>query len=173
MLAPGAPPATGVAFVQVILALHILSVLIAFGVLFSYPLLMGVGARLDPTAMPWFHRMQQAVSRRLISPGLLLVVIFGVILASDYHAWHAFYVQWGIGAAIVIGAIEGAFMGPRAGRLADLAARDTEPDGPGTARVPTLSDEYRAVFTQVAAGATLISLIVVVTVYLMAVHAGG
>ena len=57
--------------------------------------------------MPWFHRMQQAVSRWLIGPGLLLVVIFGVILASKYHAWHAFYVQWGIGAAIVMGALEG------------------------------------------------------------------
>jgi hypothetical protein len=170
MLAPA------VTFDQVILALHIMSVVIAFGVLFSYPLFMAVGARLDPSSMPWFHRMQQIVSRRLISPGLLLVVIFGVILASELHAWKAFYVQWGIGASIVIGALEGMFMIPRTGRLAELARRDIEPAGVGgdrIKRVGTLSVEYRAVFRQVVIGSGVVSLIVLVTIFLMAVHAGA
>ena len=109
MLAPA------VLFVQVILALHILAVVAAFGVLFAYPIFLTIGARLDPGAMPWFHRMQQAVSRWLIGPGLLLVVIFGVILASKYHAWHAFYVQWGIGAAVVMGGAGGDVHDPAGG----------------------------------------------------------
>jgi hypothetical protein len=157
-------------FDQVILALHIISVVVAFGVVFTYPLFMSVGARLDPTAMPWFHHMQQAVSRRLVSPGLLLVVVFGVILASEYHAWHAFYVQWGIGVAIVIGGLEGMFMSPRAGRLSQLARRDLDA---GEARAGTLSAEYRAVFRQVAGGATVVSALVLVTIYMMAAHVGA
>jgi hypothetical protein len=165
--------ARAVTFDRVILALHIMSVVIAFGVLFSYPLFMAVGARLDPSSMPWFHRMQQIVSRRLISPGLLLVVIFGVILASELHAWKAFYVQWGIGASIVIGALEGMFMIPRTGRLAELARRDIEPGGAGTERVGTLSVEYRAVFRQVVIGSGAVSLIVLATIFVMAVHAGA
>jgi hypothetical protein len=166
MLAPA------VLFVQVILALHILSVVAAFGVLFAYPIFMTIGYSLDPGAMPWFHRMQQAVSRWLIGPGLLLVVIFGVILASKYHAWHAFYVQWGIGAAIVMGALEGMFMIPREGRLADLARRDLEATGQaGT--VVTRSAEYQALFRQVAIGGMALSLIVILTIYFMAIQAGA
>jgi hypothetical protein len=172
MLAPA------VLFVQVILALHILAVVAAFGVLFAYPIFMTIGARLDPHAMPWFHRMQQAVSRWLINPGLLLVVIFGVILASKYHAWHAFYVQWGIGAAVVMGALEGMFMIPRQGRLAELARRDLEAaagrDGgqPGVA-VVTRSPEYETVFRQVSIGGMALSVIVILTVYFMATQAGA
>ena len=158
-------------FVQVILALHILSVVAAFGVVFAYPIFMTIGARLDPGAMPWFHRMQQAVSRWLIGPGLLLVVIFGVILASKYHAWHAFYVQWGIGAAVVMGALEGMFMIPREGRLADLARRDLEV-APGGA-VVTRSAEYQTVFRQVAFGGMAMNLIVILTIYFMATQAGA
>jgi len=120
--------------------------------------------------MPWFHRMQQAVSRWLIGPGLLLVVIFGVILASKYHAWHAFYVQWGIGAAIVMEALEGMFMIPREGRLADLARRDLEAQ-PGA--VVTRSAEYQTVFRRVAIGGMALNLIVILTVYFMATQAGA
>ena len=159
-------PVLAVTFVQIILALHIVSVVIAFGVVFSYPLFMGVGARLDPTAMPWFHRLQQIIGRYLVSPGLLLVVVFGVILASEDHAWKHFYVQWGIGAAIVIGAIEGMVLIPRTGRLADLARADLESG-------VSLGSAYRAVFRQVSVATAAVSVIVVVTVYLMAVHAGG
>ena len=158
-------------FVQVILALHILSVVAAFGVVFAYPIFMTIGARLDPGAMPWFHRMQQAVSRWLIGPGLLLVVIFGVILASKYHAWHAFYVQWGIGAAVVMGGLEGMFMIPREGRLADLARRDLEV-APGGA-VVTRSAEYQTVFRQVSFGGMAMNLIVILTIYFMATQAGA
>ena len=168
MLAPA------VAFSDVILALHVIAVVVAFGVLFAYPLFMLVGARLDARAMPWFHQMQVSVSRRLVAPGLLLVVVFGVILATEDHAWKAFYVQWGIGAAIVIGAIEGLFMVPRAGRLADLARRDTGADAAsGSAGVATLSAEYRAAARQVLSGAVAISLIVLVTIVLMALHVGA
>jgi uncharacterized membrane protein len=165
--------AAAVTFDQVILALHIMAVVIAFGVVFTYPLFMVVGARLDPASMAWFHRMQRTVSRVIVNPGLLLAVVFGVILASEFHAWHAFYVQWGIGAAIVIGGIEGVFMIPRTGRLAELARRDVEPGGPGTERVGALSAEYRAVHRQVVAGSLLVSLIVLVTIFLMAIHAGA
>jgi hypothetical protein len=62
-----------VAYSDVILALHVIAVVVAFGVLFAYPLCMLVGVRLDARAMVWFHQMQVSVSRRLVAPGLLLV----------------------------------------------------------------------------------------------------
>ncbi len=172
----GVVPAGSVTFDEVILALHIISVMVAFGVLFAYPLFMLLGARLDPAAMPWFHQMQLSVSRRLIAPGLVLVVIFGVILASEYHAWHAFYVQWGVGVSIVIGGLEGMLMIPRSGRLAEIARRDTGsavPAAGGAMRVGALSAEYRTVQRQVLLGSSVISLLVLVTIFLMALHVGS
>lgn len=155
---------------EVVLALHIIFVVIGFGIVFAYPLFMTVGARMDPLSMPWFHQMQQAVSRRLVAPSLLLVVIFGVALASKLNAWHAFYVQWGIGAAIVIGGLEGMVMIPRSGRLAELARRDVGDRG---GRHGALSAEYHGVQRQVLLVATLISLLVLATVVLMAMHVRG
>jgi hypothetical protein len=76
VLAPAA------AFWQYILAIHILAVVAGFGVVFAYPVFVLVGRRLDPGAMPWFHRMQAAVGQRVINPGLAVVVIAGVYLAS-------------------------------------------------------------------------------------------
>ena len=81
--------------------------------------------------------------------------------------------QWGIGAAIVIGGLEGMFMIPRAGRLADLARRDLDAQAGQPGTVVTRSAEYQALFRQVALGATAMSLIVVLTVYFMATQAGA
>ena len=163
-------PIASITFDEVILTLHIIFAIVAFGVVFTWPLVMAAGSRLDPRAMPWLHQMQQLVGRRIVSPGLLLVVVFGVILASEYHAWKLFYVQWGVGAAIVIGAIEGAVLIPRAGRLADIARRDV---GAGDHGTVTLSAEYRGLQRQLMLANALVSVIVVLTVYLMVIRAGA
>jgi hypothetical protein len=152
---------------ELVLAAHIASVVVGFGIVFAYPLFMTVGARLDPPSMAWFHQMQQAVSRRLVSPALVLVVIFGVALASKFNAWSAFYVQWGIGVSIVIGALEGMVLIPRTGRLAELARRDAGEHG---APHGALSAEYHSVQRQVLLVATSISVLVLVTIVLMAMH---
>jgi hypothetical protein len=156
---------TAVALWQVILAVHIAAVVVAFGVTFAYPLLGVVGRRLDPHAMPWFHRMQQQVGRRLISPGLAVVLLAGVYLASDLHQWKRFYVAWGLAVAIVLGALEGAFMIRSEGKLAELAERDLAPSGPGD-----LSGEYDALARRTGAVGAGMSALVLVTVYLMTVQ---
>jgi hypothetical protein len=157
---------------EVVLALHIASVVVGFGIVFAYPLFMTVGARLDPPSMAWFHQMQQAVSRRLVSPALVLVVIFGVALASKFNSWSAFYVQWGIGVSIVIGGLEGLVLIPRTGRLAELARRDAGDHGGGSPPTP-LSAEYYGVQRQVLLVAGVISVLVLATIVLMTMHVRG
>jgi uncharacterized membrane protein len=157
-----------VAFWQVVLAVHIVAVIAGFGVVFSYPLFVFAGARMDPRAMPWFHRMQQMIGRRLINPALALVLIAGIYLASDLHQWKSFYVGWGVAAVVVIGALEGAVMIPGEGKLAELAARDVAAAGSGGV---SWSPEYEAQVKRVGAFGTVLSLLIVVTVYLMTVQA--
>jgi uncharacterized membrane protein len=161
MLAPAA------AFHDYVLAVHILAVVVAFGVTFSYPLFFVVGMRLDPRAMPWFHRMQQNISRRIVSPGLGVILIAGIILASDEHQWKHFYVQWGIAIVIVIGALVGAVQARGEGQLADLAQRDVAAARDGQV---TWSAEYQAVSRRIGMVGLLLYALVVLTVFFMALH---
>jgi hypothetical protein len=168
--------APAVAFSDLILAVHILAGVIGFGVVFAYPLLFTAAARMDPSVTPWLLRTRQRVGRYLVNPGLLVVLLAGIYLASAEHHWGSFFVQWGIGAVIVIGAIEGSFTIPRAGRLADIAERDlaaTAVPGGGRRTTATWSPEYVAGFRALSIGGALLALIVVVTVFLMATHAGA
>jgi hypothetical protein len=159
-----------VEFFQVVLAIHILAVVIGFGVTFAYPIMFAAARRADPAVLPWLYRTMQRFGRFLVNPGLLVIVLAGVYLASHLHQWKVFYVQWGIGAAIVIGAVEGAFMIPREGRLAKVADRDlAAADGGGV----TWSDEYNSTFRQLSAGGVILNLIVIVTVFMMAAHIGA
>ena len=159
-----------VEFFQVVLAIHILAVVIGFGVTFAYPILFAAARRADPAVLPWLYRTMQRFGRFLVNPGLLVVVLAGVYLASHLHQWKLFYVQWGIGAAIVIGAVEGSFMIPREGRLAKIADRDLAAvEGGGV----TWSEDYNRTLRQLSVGGLILNLIVIATVFMMAAHVGS
>jgi hypothetical protein len=167
---------SAVAFQDLVLAVHILGVVIGFGVIFAYPIFFGVGSRLEPSAMPWFFRMMQLLTRQLVYPGLLIVLVCGIYLASKEHQFHAFYVQWGFFAVIAIGALEGGVMAPRVRKLIDVSARDlaVSPAAAGSQLSAfSFSADYRAAFRQLSIAGAAQAAIVVLTVFFMATHAGA
>ena len=161
MLAPAA------SFSDFVVAVHILAVVAAYGVTFAYPVFTLVGARLDRRAMPWFHQMQVAISRRVTNPGLLVILIAGVILAADEHQFKHFYVGWGFVAVVVLGALEGGVKIRGTKQLAELATRDVQAAGSGEV---VWSDEYEALAKRLERIDMLMALIVVLTVFFMALH---
>jgi hypothetical protein len=161
MLAPAA------SFSDFVLAVHILAVVAAYGVTFAYPVFTLVGSRLDRRAMPWFHQMQAAVSRRVTNPGLLVILIAGVILAADEHQFKHFYVGWGFLAVVVLGALEGGVKIRGTKQLAEIAARDVQAAGIGEVE---WSGEYEVLSTRLGRVGLLMALIVVLTVFVMALH---
>jgi hypothetical protein len=156
-----------VAFSQVVVAIHVMAVVITFGVAFSYPLVGAVGSRMDPRALPWYHRMQQLISRRLVSPGLGVVLIAGIYLASDLHKWSHFFVQWGVAAVIVLGGLDGGFMVKQYGKLAEIAERDVAAAGSGEVQ---LSADYFSTIRWVAVVGGIMNVIVLATIYIMVVN---
>ena len=54
-----------VRFYEVVLALHILAVVIAFGATFAYPVLLGVVTKADTRALPALYRALHAISQRV------------------------------------------------------------------------------------------------------------
>jgi len=158
---------TAVAFWQIVLAIHIMAVVVAFGVTFAYPLIGAVAARMDPRAMPWYHRTQELLGKRLITPGLALVLIAGIYLASELHQWSSFYVAWGMAVAIIIGALGGVFFGPSEQKMAELAERDIQAAGDGEVK---WSAEYEVLGRRVAVVGTVVNVLILITVYVMTVQ---
>ena len=183
-----------VQFSDFILAIHILAVVIGFGVDIRLSAVLRRRPPGRPEVMPWLWSVLLRIDRYLVNPGLLVVVLAGVYLASVGHNWSAFFVQWGIGAAIVIGALVGSYMIPREKKLTEIAARDVAAAGCGAAagrrcrrrgghcggargaRDRRERDLEPGVQRADQAGATmgaLLDLIVIVTVFVMATHAGA
>ncbi|MEO8966023.1 MAG: hypothetical protein ABI355_00420 [Solirubrobacteraceae bacterium] len=185
---------TAVAFSDFILAIHILAVVIGFGVTFTYPLVLAAARRADPRVMPYLWGTIRRIDRYVVNPGLLVVLLAGIYLAAHEHRFSAFFVQWGFAAVIVIGAAVGSYTIPREGKLAALAAREVATavsagstagaGGAGTAAAGagaatptsesvTWSPEYLKLQKQVSLMGAFLDLIIVVTVFLMATHAGA
>jgi len=163
------PIAPAVTFFEAVLALHIMAVVVAFGVTFAFPVIFAVGARLDPRSLPVLHRIECAVEQRIVNPGLIVIVIAGIYLASKLHAWKFFFVQWGLGVAIVIGGLVGAVMIPTAKRAAEIAERDVNSAGEQI----VMSDEYRALTRRLASVGALLSMLVLVTIFFMVTQTGA
>ncbi len=161
------PVPVAVTTYDVVLAVHIMAVVFAFGATFAYPVLLGAVTKADPRALPALYRALHAISVRVITPGLAVVVVLGVYLASDHHLWSEFFVQWGLGVAVVIGAIEGMFLSPNEKRLVEVAERDVAVAGEGGV---TFSAEHDALVRRIGAVGATMDLLVIITILFMAIR---
>jgi Predicted integral membrane protein (DUF2269) len=156
-----------VTFYEVVLAIHIMAVVVAFGLTFAYPIVFAVAARHDPRSLPILHRISYTVERTLVNPGLLVVLLAGIYLASKGHLWSEFFVQWGLAVVVVIGAVVGIVMIPASKRAQQIAERDIQASGDGPIG---MSEEYQAVVRRLSTFGTLLSLLVLVTILFMAIR---
>ena len=154
-----------ITFYDTILAVHIAAVVIAFGIIFAYPLMYGVALRLEPRSMPAIHRIQDHVGKKVITPAMVLILAAGIYLAADADVFKQFYVQWGFGAIIVLGGLGGGFFAPRERRLAQLAERDVAAAGTGEV---TWSAEYLGLRALVRNVNVFSELLVLATIFIMA-----
>jgi hypothetical protein len=159
-----------VQFYDFVVAVHILSVVIAFGVTFTYPLIIPLTARTSPQNLPWLHRVQGEIGQKIIMPFATLVLLAGIYLVAKSDAWKMsdWWVTWGFVAIIVLLGLGGAFFAPRERKLAELAERDLGAGGPGQP-----SEEYQALGKQVGMVGALSSLLVLATVVIMTLGARG
>ncbi len=150
----------------VVKSIHTMSVIATFGVAFLYPLVFTITVRHDPRSLPAMHRIEYTIERLLILPGLMVVVLTGVDATGLARHWGKFFVQWGLGAVVVLGVVVAYVMIPTAERAAALAERDLASSPEGTIE---LSDEYRLLARRLLVVATLLCALVLVTTLFMAV----
>jgi hypothetical protein len=137
-----------VQFYDVVLSIHVMAVIAAFGVWFAYPLLVPRG---DAAA----HRAQARVARMVVTPAGTLALLAGIYLASDRSYWSEVWVSVPLVILVVLMGITGGYFIPRQQRLADLADAGAGP-------------EYAALATQVTRVALAAAALVLVAVFFMA-----
>jgi uncharacterized membrane protein len=155
-------PVPAITFYSVVVFLHVAAVVVAFGVLFAYPVLLDAARRGAVADLAWFHRALGLVARRVITPAGAVVLLAGLYLALDGP--YDFGDPW-IGTSllilVVVLGMTGAYFTPRHRRLAELAAGGEA--GPA----------YDATFRQVQRGVLLADALIVVALFLMVTKPGG
>jgi hypothetical protein len=147
-------------FYDVVLWVHIVAVLVAFGGTFWYPVWFHILQSWEPAQRASFHRGQGVLGKFVISPFLLLIIVAGAYLASDRDYWSEVWVTVPFVIAIVLGGLGGAYFAPRENKLAELAAA-----GGGA--------EYDRLFVQVRNVGYAAMLLVLVAAFLMVTKLGA
>ncbi|HEY8001182.1 MAG: DUF2269 family protein [Vicinamibacteria bacterium] len=158
---------TAVTFYNVVVWLHVSSVLIAFGPTFAFGIYIALAQRKYPRALPAVIEAQTTIQRSMTTIGGALILITGIYLASE-QGWEFsdFFVVWGLLAIIVLlGLVHGFFL-PNDTRALRAAKRDIEAAGP--AGEVELGAEYRESSGRSARMGPIAGLIVILTIYVMA-----
>src|SRR3954453_12160919 len=163
--------APAIFFYDVVLALHIAAIVMAFGVTFAYPVVDTYVTREQPRFLPVLHGAQERVGRLVIAPAGTVALLAGFYLASDRDYMGKIWVIIPLIILIALLALGGAFFGPSEKRAAELSTRDVAAAGPDGA--VTLSPEYHSVASRIAKVGLAANVLVLVAIFFMAAKPGG
>jgi uncharacterized membrane protein len=156
---------------SVVLALHIMAVVAAFGLPLAYPLLVPYARRAHPRAMPAVHDVQYRLNQRVTAPGTAAILVFGIYLASKGDYWSKVWVSVPLLILIVIGGVGGAVIVPSLRRLTELARADIEAAGEdGQVR---FGAAYEALYRRYMTAERVLGVLVLVAIFFMAAKPGS
>jgi hypothetical protein len=154
-----------VQFYDVVVWLHVSSVVIAFGATFAFGIYLALAARKHPRAIPAILESTTVIQRSMVTIGGLLILVTGLYLTADRWDFGDFFIAWGIIAILaLLGLVHGFFL-PHDQRALRAAKRDIEDAGPtGEVR---FSDEFNEHSAKSARMGPIAGLIVILTIYVM------
>jgi uncharacterized membrane protein len=147
-------------FYDVVKWIHVMAVVVAFGAAFTYPVWFTFVSRAPTEQRAFFHRTQAFIGQWVISPGLLVIVVAGIYMASDRDLWSEAWVTVPFVIAIILGGLGGMYFGPKEKRLAELAA------GGG-------GQEYTQLFAQVRNVTYVALALVAIAAFMMVTKVGA
>ena len=153
---------------NVVLFVHILAVVVGFGVVFTYPLLDAYARRTNIVDLVALHRFQVFLTQRVIQPALLVIIAAGLYLATSDHGWSLgdAWISATFAIAIVLGGLAGAVYAPTEKKLLALAQRELR-----QGQKP--SDAYEREAIKLARFGGLGMLLVLVALFLMVTKPGA
>lgn len=147
---------------KIALFFHVLAVVVAFGPTFGYALVLSVSPQF-PRATPALLSGVQRVDRYLVNPGMVIILIAGIILMIDgNNVWDGsdFFIVWGWIAIIALFALQHGYFQPAIRKALALADRDLEAGD-------SLSPEFEALSKQYGQIGTIAGVLVVLTIFFM------
>lgn len=150
-----------VRFYDVVLTIHILAVVVAFGVVFAYPVLDAWFRHALPANLAKLHELHLALGQRVITPAMVVVLLAGLYLALQ-DPWRLGdpWISATFAILLVLFGLVGAVLTPGDRRLAQLAERDA-----GAGGGPSADYERERKRTDAFGGLAL--LLVIVATFLM------
>jgi uncharacterized membrane protein len=155
-----------VTFYDVVLTIHILAVVVAFGVVFAYPVLDVFLRRAMAGNLAALHELHVEIARRVVTPAMVVVLLAGLFLAIDRWSLGDPWIGATFAILFVLFGLTGGVLIPADKRLAELAGRDAKAGG-------TPSADYERERKKADAFGGLALLLVVVAIFLMSAKPGA
>jgi uncharacterized membrane protein len=147
---------------KIVLFLHILAVVLAFGPTFGYAFFFSVAPQY-PSATPAILAGVQKVDKFLVNPGMVVLLLAGIgLLSAGDGAWDTsdVFVAVGFVAIIALFGLQHGFFQPQVRKAKETAERDLKVGD-------TLSPEFEAIGQRFGQVGTLAGVIVVVAIFFM------
>lgn len=155
------PSLAVVSVYTLVLVVHILAVVVAFGLPLTHPLLLAAARRGGPGAVATMHHLQGTIGARIVAFGGTVVLLAGLSLAlAGPYAFGDPWIGSTLAILVVILGLSSAYLAPRHRRLARLAQ-----DGPRA--------DYETLLRPVERVGGLSALLVVVALLLMVTKPGA
>jgi uncharacterized membrane protein len=156
---------TAVALYDFVVAIHILAVVVAFGVVFAYPVIDAQIRRARPADLASLHRLHLALASSVITPAMVVVLLAGMYLALDRWSLGDPWISATFVILLVLFGLVGGVLTPTDKRLVELAERDASAGAPGA--------DYLAASRKADVFGSVALLLVVVAIVLMTVKPGA
>ncbi len=148
-------------FYDIVLSVHVMAIVVAFGVVFTYPVVLPWLRRDHPGSMAVAHQVQVRLGRFVVTPAATLALLAGAYLATDAKLWSEPWVTIPFVILLAILGLGGAVFTPTERRLAELASGGVD------------SSEYDAAFTRVMPLYVAVAAAVLVAIFLMVTKLGA
>ena len=143
-----------VQFYDVVLWIHIVAFLIAFGPTYGYGMFMAAAGKAGPTAMIEAVRAMVRWDRIAITAGGIVLLVSGHYMAAERWDFSDFFVNWGNVAIILILGFTHAYFVPREKRVITAVEQGNQ-------------DEAQALGRQLGMVGAFMGVLVIVTAYVM------
>jgi small-conductance mechanosensitive channel len=153
-----------VRFYDAVVALHVMAIVLAFGVTFAYPVMIPYITRNHPQAVPAMYDVMSVIGRRLITPAATVALLLGAYLATDADLWSEVWVTVPLVILIVLLGMAGAVFTPTERKLAEATRRDVDAAAGGAV---SWSPEVDALARRNATAGAVASLLVLLAIYFM------
>jgi hypothetical protein len=147
---------------KILVFLHILAVVLAFGPTFGYGFFFSVAPQY-PSAVPAILAGVQKVDKYLVNPGMIVLLLAGIgLLSASDGVWDGSdaFIVVGFIAIIALFGLQHGFFQPQVRKAKEIAERDLQAGD-------SLSPEFEAISNRLGGVGSLAGLIIAVTVFFM------